>query len=160
MSLRGRRTIWVGAAAVAVVAAALALFLWLSLGPVALVADPADARQVALGQAVYDRACASCHGKNLEGQPNWQQQLPTGGLPAPPHDETGHTWHHADELLFRVTKHGGQSVAPRSFKSNMPAFAGTLTDAEIMAALAYIKSRWPAPIRERQAELSKRQRGQ
>jgi len=59
-------------------------------------ANPNNPQAVALGQQVYAARCASCHGANLEGQPNWQQELPTGGLPAPPHDETGHTWHHND----------------------------------------------------------------
>jgi hypothetical protein len=72
-------------------------------------ADPADAKQVQAGQAVYAQHRAVYHGANLEGQPNWQQPLPTGGLPAPPHDETGHTWHHADALLFKIVKLGGQS---------------------------------------------------
>src|SRR3712207_630865 len=57
-------------------------------------ADPANAAQVALGRQVYAANCASCHGANLEGQPNWQQDLPAGGRPAPPHDASGHTWHH------------------------------------------------------------------
>jgi mono/diheme cytochrome c family protein len=107
-------------------------------------ADPANAEQVQAGQAVYAQHCAVCHGANLEGQPNWQQTLPSGGLPAPPHDETGHTWHHADALLFKIVKFGGQSsVADPSFKSNMPAFQNVLSNAEIWAALAFIKSRWP-----------------
>ena len=53
------------------------------------VADPHNATQVALGQTVYRRACAACHGVNLEGQPNWKRPLSTGGYPAPPHDASG-----------------------------------------------------------------------
>jgi mono/diheme cytochrome c family protein len=41
----------------------------------------------------------------------------------------------------------------------MPAFGNVLTDAEIWAVLAYIKSRWPTEIRERQAEISRRAKG-
>ncbi len=109
-----------------------------------------------MGQRFYDLACASCHGKNLEGQPNWQSPLPAGGLPAPPHDESGHTWHHPDEILFRITKLGGAAEAPAGFKSNMPAFSGVLTDEQIWATLAYIKSRWPESIQRRQADASSR----
>jgi len=69
--------------------------------------DATNAEQVAAGQMIYAQHCASCHGAHLEGQPNWKQPLPTGGLPAPPHDKTGHTWHHADQLLFKITKLGG-----------------------------------------------------
>jgi len=117
-----------------------------------------DARQVGLGSDVYLKACASCHGKDLEGQESWRSPLPTGGLPAPPHDETGHTWHHPDDILFRVTKYGGGAEAPAGFQSNMPAFAGSLSDDEIWAVLAFIKSRWPENIRERQAAISTRYR--
>ena len=88
-------------------------------------ANPNNPQAVALGQQVYAARCASCHGANLEGQPNWQQELPTGGLPAPPHDETGHTWHHNDQSLFTTVMFGGQTTAPQGFKSNMPAFGGS-----------------------------------
>lgn len=117
-----------------------------------------EATLVAEGGPIYAEFCASCHGADLEGQPNWRTPLPTGGLPAPPHDETGHTWHHADQLLFELTKFGGQSVAPAGFQSNMPAFEDRLTDREINAALAFIRSRWPVSIQERQQRLSQRAR--
>jgi mono/diheme cytochrome c family protein len=54
-------------------------------------ADPDNTEQVALGQQVYASFCVSCHGSNLEGQPNWQKKLPLGNFPAPPHEKTGHT---------------------------------------------------------------------
>lgn len=121
-------------------------------------ADPTDARQVDRGKTIYETRCAVCHGRNLEGQANWQTRLPTGMYPAPPHDESGHTWHHPDEILFRITKRGGQAEAPPDFKSNMPAFSGILSDAEIWAVLSYIKSQWPEPIRSRQAQIDRRNR--
>jgi mono/diheme cytochrome c family protein len=115
-------------------------------------ADPADPELVALGERLHADHCASCHGVELEGQPDWQQPLPEGGYPAPPHDETGHTWHHGDQLLFDYTKHGGSAVVSGSFTSNMPGFGDQLTDDEIWAVLAFIKSHWPPAIRRRQAE--------
>ncbi len=113
-------------------------------------ADPENAAQVALGRQVYAANCASCHGANLEGQPNWQQDLPTGGRPAPPHDASGHTWHHNDQSLFTTTKYGGQATAPAGYKSNMPAFGNVLSDQQIWAVLAYIKSTWSPDIRAAQ----------
>lgn len=118
--------------------------------------DAADAGQVARGQALYARHCASCHGENLEGERDWQIRRPTGELPAPPHDPTGHTWHHGDEQLFAIVKHGMARYAPPDYKTNMPAFVGTLSDAEIRAVLAYIKSTWPAEIQKRQAATGRR----
>lgn len=120
-----------------------------------LAPDLRDPGLVALGERLYREHCASCHGVELEGQPGWQRPLPDGGLPAPPHDSDGHTWHHPDRLLFGITKFGGQALAPPEFKSNMPAFGRTLSDREIWAVLAFIKSRWPEEIRARQAEITR-----
>lgn len=118
-------------------------------------ADAGDAKLVAEGQAVYARHCAECHGAKLEGQPNWQTRNPDGTFPAPPHDPSGHTWHHPDRVLFAITKDGGQRHAPQGFKSGMPPFAGTLSDRQIAAALAYIKSTWPDDIRKKHAQIDK-----
>ncbi len=122
-------------------------------------ADPANAEQVALGKRVYADACAACHGVNLEGQPNWRTRLASGAFPAPPHDESGHSWHHPDELLFSITKLGPKAYNDPSVVSNMPAFGAQLSDSEIWAVLAYIKSRWPADIRDRQEQLNRRASG-
>ena len=98
---------------------------------------------IAQGQALYGVRRASCHGKNLEGQPNWRALLPNGRMPAPPHDKTGHTWHHADAALTGVTKLGLKPFAGDSYESDMPAFGTILSDEEIEAILVYIKSTWP-----------------
>ncbi|MEW5726985.1 MAG: cytochrome c [Pseudomonadota bacterium] len=118
--------------------------------------DPGDAAQVALGRRLYDVHCAQCHGANLEGEPDWRTRKPSGELPAPPHDASGHTWHHPDEMLFAITKHGIARFAPPDYKSGMPAFVGVLSDAEIRAVLAYIKSTWPEDIRARQKAMTQR----
>jgi mono/diheme cytochrome c family protein len=106
-------------------------------------ADPRDASQVALGAKLYARHCAACHGARLEGQPDWRRRRADGRLPAPPHDESGHTWHHPDEVLFGITKHGlVPPYAPPGYASDMPAFAGVLKDEEIRAVMSYIQSHW------------------
>ena len=117
-------------------------------------ADPKNARQVAAGKTIYDRNCASCHGIDLEGQPDWKSRKPNGRMPAPPHDDSGHTWHHSDDILFGITKVGvAPPYAPSGYQSDMPAFGGTLTDAEIWRVLAYIKSRWSPRMREAQSQI-------
>ena len=108
-----------------------------------------------LGSAVYAQHCASCHGENLQGQENWRRRLPSGALPAPPHDETGHTWHHPDWQLLEITKSGRNPLAPATTKTDMPGFEGKLTDAEIGAVWDFIKSRWPQKIRERQENITR-----
>jgi mono/diheme cytochrome c family protein len=123
-------------------------------------ADPNDAQQVARGKSIYTQYCVVCHGVRLEGQPNWQEKLPSGRMPAPPHDASGHTWHHPDSVLFGITKHGlvpGQ-YAPPSYQSDMSAFGSVLSDEEIWAVLAYIKSSWPSHILRAQHEMTLEQR--
>ena len=110
---------------------------------------------VSLGERVYREHCASCHGARLEGQPDWRSRKPDGKLPAPPHDETGHTWHHADDVLFRMTKHGAAAVVP-GYQSDMPAYDDVLTDEQIWAVLSYIKSQWPENIRARHEAMNER----
>ena len=96
-----------------------------------------------LGAKLYAQHCGACHGMKLEGQPNWRQRLPNGRLPAPPHDESGHTWHHPPHVLFGITKFGlVPPFAPAGYPSDMPAFAGTLSDDEIRSVLAFIESHW------------------
>ncbi len=108
-----------------------------------------DNPQIVLnGSRIYDENCASCHGANLEGQPNWRARDADGRLPAPPHDESGHTWHHDSEALFALTKYGIAAVINNpDYPSNMPAYEGILSDDDIIAVLTYIKSTWPDEIR-------------
>jgi len=105
------------------------------------------------GASLYLANCASCHGAKLEGQPDWMKRLPNGRLPAPPHDETGHTWHHSDKQLFTIVKFGLASISP-GYESDMPAFEGVLTDGQIEAVLGYIKGTWTGRARGYQADRS------
>lgn len=147
--------IWLGAILfLFAIAGVIAYRLWPQGGGEAIDADSPSL--VAQGQAVYADACASCHGATLEGQPNWRIRRADGRLPAPPHDETGHTWHHPDQQLFAITKFGPAAVAGlEDYQSDMPAFEGELSDEEIRASLAYIKSTWPAEIRARHDDINR-----
>lgn len=108
------------------------------------------------GKLVYNRFCSLCHGKDLQGQANWRKRKPDGKLPAPPHDENGHTWHHADELLFGIIKFGlVPPYAPPKYKTDMPAWADTLSDDDIHTVIAYIKSRWPEETKKIQADINR-----
>lgn len=111
--------------------------------------DPGNPAQVAQGALLYRVHCAACHGTELEGQANWRTRLPNGRLPAPPHDETGHTWHHSNAQLFAMTRNGlVPPLAPEGYESDMPAYANVLSDDEIRAVLAYIQSTWSAEVWE------------
>jgi mono/diheme cytochrome c family protein len=114
----------------------------------------AYAPDLARGAAIYAEACASCHGADLEGQPDWRSPGPDGRLPAPPHDRTGHTWHHPDRVLLDIVQRGTAAVVGRGYESDMPGFADTYTEAEIRDVLAWIKSQWPDRERQTQAQIT------
>lgn len=117
--------------------------------PPAIRLRPGDSALVAAGKTVYATHCASCHGPALEGQPNWRVRTADGRLPAPPHDPSGHTWHHPDGQLFALTKYGPARLIGDGYESDMPGYEGILSDREIVAVLSFIKSTWPPEIRER-----------
>jgi mono/diheme cytochrome c family protein len=78
-------------------------------------------------------------------------------MPAPPHDDSGHTWHHDDETLFGLTKFGlTPPYGPAGYESDMPAFASILSDQQIWDVLAYIKSRWSLRARDVQSKMQKK----
>ena len=116
---------------------------------------------LARGSALYAEHCASCQGENLEGAPNWRKLGADGLYPAPPHDVTGHTWHHGDRLLFDYTKLGGEAaMAMRGvtdFESGMPGFGHLLTDDDIRDVLVFIKSTWPEEILRHQEQLTRQE---
>lgn len=117
---------------------------------------PDDDAVTSLGAQVYTEHCASCHGKNLEGEPDWRTRKPDGKLPAPPHDATGHTWHHPDQVLFDLTKYGLKKFAGPDYETDMQAYEDVLSDEEIIAVLSYIKSTWPAEVRARHDDINAR----
>ena len=120
------------------------------------VLQPADFTITQIGRTIYQAQCAACHGAELQGQTeDWQKPDASSRLPAPPHDKTGHTWHHSDDLLFEITKYGPAAAAQMpEYQSNMPAYEAILSDAEIIAVLSYIKSTWPKKEREWQDNLN------
>ena len=136
--------------------ATVAIAGWLLAGHVALASE-----DVARGAALYAEHCASCHGKDLEGAPDWRKMGADGLYPAPPHDETGHTWHHGDRLLFDYTKLGGEAALARrgvaDFESGMTGFGHILSDDEIRDVLAFIKSTWPIALRRHQEQMTRQE---
>ncbi|MFD0917572.1 c-type cytochrome [Pseudahrensia aquimaris] len=118
--------------------------------------SPDDLPIVTKGREIYQQHCASCHGTNLEGEPNWRRPNADLTMPAPPHDDTGHTWHHSNQVLFNLTKYGlAKYLNQPDYKSNMPAYEGVLTDKEIKAVLSFIESTWSQTTRTHQNRLNK-----
>ena len=139
-----------------VAAVAVAVYWQADQGPSTATLDPDDGDKVALGRQIYGKECASCHGVKLEGQPHWRIRRPNGRLPAPPHDESGHTWHHPDEMLVELTKYGPAAVVQTDYETDMPAYDGVLSDEQIAAVLSFIKSTWPEDVRVRHDDINVR----
>lgn len=151
------RVMLAGAALAAVILGGAAWLLSVPAG-----ATGAPDRDLEAGERLYAENCAACHGAALEGQESWQTPGPDGVLPAPPHDETGHTWHHGDAMLFEYVALGGagalEARGVKGFASGMPGFAGVLSDDAIRDILAYIRSTWPARIQEVQKARTEAER--
>ncbi len=147
---------------IAIAVASTAYWIWAVVAaapaPQPSPAEATGASQLATGRDVYARYCAICHGAQLEGQPNWQQRLSNGRLPAPPHDDSGHTWHHPDDVLFEIVKYGlvPGKLAPPGYESDMPAFQDHLSDADIRAVLGYIASHWSPKVLESRSAMNRR----
>lgn len=109
--------------------------------------DTAPARRwyafqhVSQGGRVFQENCASCHGKQANGAPNWKQMGADGKYPPPPLNGTGHAWHHPLNMLFHVVKNGSPGG-----QGAMPAWKEKLSDDEIVAAIAWFQSKWPDEI--------------
>ena len=116
--------------------------------------DPVAVRR---GKALYGENCAACHGANLQGEGNWRVRDADGYLPAPPHDSSGHTWHHPDKQLFMITKYGTEKVVGGGYKSRMLGFGHSLVDDDILSIMAYIKSTWPPGVIARHNRINEAQ---
>ena len=140
--------------------AALSFAAFLALGEAGPPVIPyKDAGRVTEGATLYETHCAGCHGTDLAGEPDWRSPGSDGLMPAPPHDETGHTWHHPDAQLFEITKHGTAAIVGNGYESRMAGFGEVLSDTEILSVLAYIKSTWPARVIQIHEEINGRPGG-
>jgi mono/diheme cytochrome c family protein len=108
-----------------------------------------DPAQVSRGREVFVQHCASCHGGDAQGAPNWQQPDARGDLPAPPHDDTGHTWRHSDAQLTEIIRGGLRDQFNKTPELTMPPFnSDQLSDQEIGDVVAYFKSLWSSEHRQ------------
>jgi mono/diheme cytochrome c family protein len=156
---RGRIAVLIAVAIIVVAALGWGLMTQRNRSDPTTATDPVptlDQDEVALGREVYLNSCASCHGPNAEGAPNWTEPDASGNLPPPPHGDSGHTWRHSDAELARIIRNGQRDVFNESPELTMPAFAGRLTDEEIAAVIAYFKSLWSPEHRRFQEEQNQR----
>lgn len=84
---------------------------------------------VDLGQEVYIRVCADCHGENGNGYAN--------ELGAPALDSTEHASHHPDQQIYDWIANGKLSL-----EREMPALGDQLTHNEILEVIVYLHTLW------------------
>lgn len=112
---------------------------------------PLDGEVVARGADLYQAQCASCHGGDLSGEDDWRVAKEDGSYPAPPHDSSGHTWHHSDNTLLEIIRDGIDVP-----QSRMPTFGEKLSDEEILAIIEFLKSNWGREERSYQWQITRR----
>lgn len=110
-----------------------------------------DKSVLAKGKQIFQANCATCHGKQAEGAPNWRQRLPNGKLPAPPLNGSGHMWHHPMNALRYTIKNGTIKLG-----GMMPAWKDKLSDEDITAVIAWLQSLWSDEIYNHWKEIDQR----
>ena len=98
-------------------------------------------KQFTAGQHLFQKNCASCHGKHAEGANNWRKPDAQGKNPPPPLNGTGHAWHHSNKSLMNTIRNGTAKIG-----GNMPAWKDKLSDSEIKLILTWITAQWPDEI--------------
>ncbi len=114
--------------------------------------EPPDQLRVVRGEELYQQYCASCHRTDLSGDPDWKTPKEDGSYPPPPHDSTGHTWHHSDQVLLEIIRDGSDFA-----QSRMPSFGERLSDDDIGAILEFFKANWGPEEREYQRQINEQQ---
>jgi mono/diheme cytochrome c family protein len=118
---------------------------------------PLDSESVKSGRAIYGQHCASCHGANAQGAPDWKERDEHGELPAPPHNAEGHTWRHSDAMLYEMVAKGWRDPFNKTKRLTMPAFGDALSAEQIRTVITYLKTLWTPEQRGYQSEESHNQ---
>ncbi|BCB27137.1 hypothetical protein SKTS_20230 [Sulfurimicrobium lacus] len=100
-----------------------------------------DMNALALGERVFQKNCAVCHGYTGEAKPGWQNPGPDGKLLPPPLDDNGRAW----RLTGRQMKQFILQGSPAG-RGNMPPWQGKLSEQELDAVVTWITSLWSDAI--------------
>lgn len=115
-----------------------------------------DSSKVVLGRKLFVQNCASCHGSQAEGAPQWSTPGADGKYPPPPLNGTAHTWHHPTAALKQTIRDGTIKIGGK-----MPPWGGKVSDKDMGAIIAWFQSLWPDEIYDTwarmDAEVSSRQ---
>lgn len=115
--------------------------------PQASMPGPGDfsVQNLSRGAALYVEHCLQCHGPEGQGHPDWQ--TPTNGtfVAAPPINGTGNDWKRSQRDLIGIIRAG----AKRNGMPVMPAYAGRLSDQDMVQILTWLQALWPPEVYER-----------
>ena len=101
-------------------------------GGLAWLLDTPPARPGATrGERLYQGLCATCHGP--DGRGSWRAAL---FLLRPGNLAGGEVRRDPDQYLFEIIKNGGAPIG----RPGMPAFGSHLTEADLHALVAYVRS--------------------
>ena len=100
-------------------------------------AVPSSPKSIADGSSVYNRSCASCHGRTGAGDGPAAKQLNP-----PPSNLVDSEWKHgtSDGEIFAVVRNGVPKTAMKGFASKM-------AEHEIWDVINYIRSIGPQPAK-------------
>ena len=86
------------------------------------------------GAKVYNTNCSSCHQANGKGQPGVFPPLAGNPVVNGPADKVIH--------IVKNGLSGKITVGSSTYNGQMPAWKGTLSDADIAAVITYVRSSW------------------
>lgn len=112
-----------------------------------------DGAQIARGGNIFQQNCASCHGLNAEGAPNWHKPGADGKNPPPALNGTAHAWHHPMKALKHTISKGTLAIG-----GNMPASGDRLSEQDIEDVIAWFQAKWPDEIWQTWAKNDARSR--
>jgi cytochrome c oxidase cbb3-type subunit 3 len=95
-----------------------------------LLTDPRPPAGASRGERLYYAYCAQCHG--VDGRGSWRAAL----FLLRPGDLAERSRGESDRYLFDIIKQGGSPIG----RPGMPAFGYQMTDADIEALVAYIRT--------------------
>jgi mono/diheme cytochrome c family protein len=96
------------------------------------------------GAALYVEHCLQCHGPEGQGHPDWQTPTDGAFVAAPPLNGTGNDWKRSQQELIGVIRRG----AKRNGMPVMPAYAGRLSDQDMINILTWLQALWPPEVYE------------
>ncbi len=154
-----RAGLWVG---LAVTAFCIAVITYIAVTrPTGTsLADAENKAQVDLGRVTYQQHCMDCHGERLKGKPTWHRTIKSQNQAGTPLNADGVTWHLSDQRLFSAIATGVRVKGEKTKQIHDVPFAGTVSDDEIWALIAYFKTTWTARQLHSQQETTLREMGQ